>query len=359
MAAVDYATQQAKVKLLLLGGGQCGKSTFFKQIKVLHGKPFSVDELKRYTRIAYNNVHSMLSTLVEDGILGLGLSLSPTLKADIDAFRTLDVDAKIDEKKATLMKRIWNNPSAQEAWNRRVEFQIDDSAEYWFQNLDRLSQENYLATRDDVMRTRVRTTGIVEDEYIVNGVNFVIIDVGGQRNERSKWLHCFDDVTAIIFMCAMSGYNQVLFEDETTNRLMESLMLFQKLANSPFFEDTDIILFLNKFDLFKEKIKNVDIKNEKKGWFDGSQSFTSQTYSSPGQAAAWPPKYSGGCDEELGRQYIRGLFEDMMPRVNESSDEPKKLYAYETIATHKDNIQKAFDACKDIILERNIGESGF
>jgi len=40
--------------------------------------------------------------------------------------------------------------------------------------------------------------------------------VGGQRSERKKWIHCFEDVTAIIFCVGMSEYDQVLHEDETT-----------------------------------------------------------------------------------------------------------------------------------------------
>jgi len=46
--------------------------------------------------------------------------------------------------------------------------------------------------------------------------NFRLFDVGGQRSERKKWIHCFEDVTAIIFCVAMSEYDQVLHEDETT-----------------------------------------------------------------------------------------------------------------------------------------------
>ena len=42
--------------------------------------------------------------------------------------------------------------------------------------------------------------------------------MGGQRSERKKWIHCFEDVTAIIFCVAMSEYDQVLHEDETTVR---------------------------------------------------------------------------------------------------------------------------------------------
>lgn len=45
-----------------------------------------------------------------------------------------------------------------------------------------------------------------------------MFDVGGQRDERRKWIQCFNDVTAIIFVCACSSYNLVLWEDNTQNR---------------------------------------------------------------------------------------------------------------------------------------------
>ena len=50
-----------------------------------------------------------------------------------------------------------------------------------------------------------------------------MFDVGGQRSERKKWIHCFENVTAIVFMychyinnrVAASEYDQVLVEDDT------------------------------------------------------------------------------------------------------------------------------------------------
>ena len=39
-----------------------------------------------------------------------------------------------------------------------------------------------------------------------------MFDVGGQRSERKKWIHCFESVTSIIFCTALSEYDQVLLE---------------------------------------------------------------------------------------------------------------------------------------------------
>jgi hypothetical protein len=40
-----------------------------------------------------------------------------------------------------------------------------------------------------------------------------MVDVGGQRSERRKWIHCFESVTTVIFLVALSEYDQVLFEN--------------------------------------------------------------------------------------------------------------------------------------------------
>ena len=83
-----------------------------------------------------------------------------------------------------------------------------------------------------------------------------MFDVGGQRSERKKWIHCFEGVTAIIFCVAMSGYDLVLAEDEEMNRMMESMKLFDSICNNKWFVETSIILFLNKKDLFEDKIRH-------------------------------------------------------------------------------------------------------
>lgn len=81
-----------------------------------------------------------------------------------------------------------------------------------------------------------------------------MFDVGGQRDERRKWIQCFNDVTAIIFVTACSSYNMVLREDPTQNRLRESLDLFKSIWNNRWLRTISVILFLNKQDLLAEKI---------------------------------------------------------------------------------------------------------
>lgn len=72
-----------------------------------------------------------------------------------------------------------------------------------------------MPTDQDVLRSRVKTTGITETTFVIGDLTYRMFDVGGQRSERKKWIHCFENVTAIIFLVAISEYDQVLIEDET------------------------------------------------------------------------------------------------------------------------------------------------
>ena len=94
----------------------------------------------------------------------------------------------------------------------------------------RLGEEDFVPTDEDMIMTRVRTTGIVVTEFEEPPCTFKLVDVGGQRSERRKWIHCFDDVKAIIFLEGLSSYNQVLFEDISVNRMHESLNLFGEVS---------------------------------------------------------------------------------------------------------------------------------
>ena len=102
---------------------------------------------------------------------------------------------------------------------------------------------------------RKRTEGIFETKFEMEGEFFHIFDVGGQREERKKWIQCFNDVTAIIFVVESSGYDCVIRENGETNRLLESLELFEKIWKNHWLKNISVILFLNKQDLLELKVR--------------------------------------------------------------------------------------------------------
>jgi len=147
-----------------------------------------------------------------------------------------------------------------------------DSCKYLLDNLDRILDENFIPNDQDILRSRQKTCGIIEIPFKIQTYNFKIIDIGGQRSERRKWISIFDRVKAVIFCTSMSEYNQLLYEDESVGRMAESLKLFHEMVNNHYFDNIPIILFLNKVDMFKEKLSKFPL-SEYVSDYDGDNSF--------------------------------------------------------------------------------------
>ena len=156
------------------------------------------------------------------------------------------------------MKLLWQDNDFQECLKHAVEYQLSDSALYFLQGMNRILDPSYLPSEQDVLQSRVHTTGVLKASFKSGNIAYQLFDVGGQRSERRKWLHCFDDVKAMLFVVSLSGYDMTLLKDGTTNQMEESLNLFQAICVNKFFDNSSIVLFLNKLDLFTEKISDTN-----------------------------------------------------------------------------------------------------
>jgi len=85
---------------------------------------------------------------------------------------------------------------------------------YFYSDLDRLFNAEYMPSEQDIVRCRARTIGITETIFQLKDHEMLMVDVGGQKSERRKWIHCFQDVTSILFLVSLSGYDQCLVEDK-------------------------------------------------------------------------------------------------------------------------------------------------
>ena len=201
-----------------------------------------------------------MKVLIEQGV-ALELLNDDSIRSMMEQVQNFPNESIIDDSMAEILDQLWKSQSIQDVYTQRHNFQLPDSAKYYLNKIKTIGDVGYVPSIQDVLRSRVRTSGIVEERYIIDRVPFQMYDVGGQRNERKKWIHCFDTVTAVIFVAAISEYDQVLYEDHSANRIQEALSLFEEICNSRWFEDTSIILFLNKRDLFEEKIVNKTMES--------------------------------------------------------------------------------------------------
>eukprot|EP01080_Neovahlkampfia_damariscottae_P001133 gene1133-10647_t len=311
-------------KFILLGCGESGKSTFLKQIRLLFN-----DKLCKTEKEENTYINSILGT-----IAGAMLSIDEFIKEQNLSYENeehaeyaAEVKKYVNENKTNL---LLDGRSVYEAHHQQIVSFFSDKVVK--ENLDRASTQNFLSkiekingksyelTDEDVLRCRRKTTGMnkFECKPVKDGKEFsktfTFIDVGGQRNERRKWLKTFqDNFQCLIFVSSLSEYNQKCYEDDITNRMLESLDLFDEQINGEFFKDKPIILFLNKMDLFKEKIQQFPLKDLFKD-YDG------------------PEK-----DEKSAIEFITKQF------CSKNQFAPDRIHVYVTEAINIDMVQKSFN----------------
>eukprot|EP00462_Mataza_sp_D1_P015951 CAMPEP_0175150206 /NCGR_PEP_ID=MMETSP0087-20121206/17731_1 /TAXON_ID=136419 /ORGANISM="Unknown Unknown, Strain D1" /LENGTH=347 /DNA_ID=CAMNT_0016436105 /DNA_START=1 /DNA_END=1044 /DNA_ORIENTATION=+ len=326
------AEEKAVIKILLLGAGQCGKSTVLKQMKIIHQGGFGQEEKMSKIQLVRSNTIDAIKILVQASLdfdIPLNDSKSneyvkEVMSFDVNGQHTPDIYSTMGQKLA----HLWANPSLQKVLKERSsEFTFPDSGGYFLKETSRCFAPDYLPSDQDILRTRLATIGIIETDFWTNSAHFRMYDVGGQRGERKKWIHCFEGVRAVLFITSLSEYDQVLEEDRTRNRMQESLKLFEGITNLPWFKTTAMILFLNKNDIFQEKVKRIDI-----GIYFNS--------------------YVGGLDYECGLLFIKEEY----TKRNHFPD--KHIYIHVTDATSTDNIKAVWNITKHITLNNSLKESG-
>ncbi|KAM9111798.1 guanine nucleotide-binding protein subunit alpha-15-like isoform 2-T2 [Pangshura tecta] len=250
-----------ELKLLLLGTGESGKSTFIKQLRIIHGAGYSEEDRKGFAKLVYQNVFASMQAMigametlqipyaqpenVENAKLVMGVNASKV--------------AALNRPYADAIESLWRDAGIQTCYERRREYHLLDSALYFLSSLERIAEDSYIPTAQDVLRSRMPTTGISEYCFSMQEMILRIVDVGGQKSERRKWIHCFENVIALIYLASLSEYDQCLEENSEENRMMESLALFRTILELPWFQSASVILFLNKTDLLEDKIIHSDL----------------------------------------------------------------------------------------------------
>jgi len=252
-----------QVKLLLLGAGESGKSTFLKQMRIIHSVNYDVTAQLEFRKIIYQNILKGMKVLV-DARKKLNIPLSDQNNELLgDQLLLFDNIATVSNTTfpqfKTMLSNLWSDKGIQRAFERRNEFQLTDSVQYFLDGIDRIATTDYVPTLQDILYCRKTTKGVIETRINIDSVPFLFVDVGGQRTQRQKWFQCFESVTSILFMASTSEYDQVLLEDRKTNRVQESRNIFDTIINNKIFERISVILFLNKIDLLQQKVIHGNI----------------------------------------------------------------------------------------------------
>eukprot|EP01083_Nonionella_stella_P085599 237395_1 len=305
-----------KFKVLLLGAGESGKSTIMNQLQRLQNEREKVEvryDADFYRTVLHDNSLEAIQCLLGAFREKIGELSQPEFRSAADTIMKMSHFDGLTPEIAEKIQILWSLPELKNNINRLGQsFYIPDSAPFYFDNVVRFARPSFTPSADDMVMARVRTTGVRPKTLRFPPVEYMFVDVGGQRSERKKWLSFFDDVKAIFFVVNLSGYNKITFECSKTNRLHESLELFKSTMNNPIFADTPVVMLLNKNDLFEPMLKRKDL-------------------------VKCFPNYRGSGSPESAIQYITRQFWREMPHGRDFRE------CYVLSARFRDDVRRVFN----------------
>jgi len=404
---IDLHSKEASKthKLLLLGPGNSGKSTFFKQLCKIHSDGFQnadidmaqqniydcvIDQMIQLIEICYFNIKNQNKILnkkkynnkynnnnilssnnhnnynSDDDDDDQAINLLHDTNNNINGINNvsnnngnnnlinnrsdfvykLEGEAKkcaeyltsnnlprggieINTNIAKMIDTLWNDESIKQTFYNRTNLGVVDSAPHFFNDIMRIGAMDFKPTNEDILLVRMPTTGIREASFSLDNNKFTLIDVGGQRNERNKWIHHFDTVSAVLFVASLSCYDQMLFEVDKVNAMHESIKLFDVVVNNRYFKRTTIIIFFNKYDLFCKKLPKKPLTT------------CFENYNGPLN------------DINSAKEYIKQVF--LSCNTTNIKD---KIYTHFTTATNADNVIKVFNDVQHSVVMTALNRTG-
>ncbi|KAJ3059908.1 hypothetical protein HK102_009763, partial [Quaeritorhiza haematococci] len=294
-------------------------------LKILHGNGFSDEERVQFRKQIMNNIVDSIRALV-NGMEVLQIQFQdPNNKSyaeKVVANFERGPDGSIPEPIVRGITELWADQGIQACYNRSNEFLIQDTANYFLDDVLRFTDPSYVPTDDDILRARTVTDDINENRFLIDDLVYRIYDVPGMRTYRLAWAPYFEgNVDAVMFVSSLAAYDQMLVEDTTVNRMVDALQLFEKISSNPLLQVTSLILFLNKTDLFKKKIRRSPISK-------------------------YFPDYDGDQEEDRVKaagRYFKKKFHSL------NSNPSRKIYTHFTTGTDTVHMKVIITAVRDII----------
>ena len=114
---------------LLVGTGESGKSTFIKQMRIIHGGGYSKNDRLKFVVLIHRNIYTAMKQLLE---AMKDLEIPFESECPEETLKTLgavrDDAQEITMEIKPMIAAVWADGGVQTCFSRRREFQISDSA---------------------------------------------------------------------------------------------------------------------------------------------------------------------------------------------------------------------------------------
>ncbi|KAL0570081.1 Guanine nucleotide-binding protein alpha-2 subunit [Marasmius crinis-equi] len=322
-------------KILVLGVPGSGKSTIVKQMRIEQENGLPESERATYRPVIHQNILDSVHTIIlamhesntQFSTAQNALFADRILQYNLDETNSLAISSEI----ADVIHQFWQDSAVHQILaEEKDSLDLMDNAPYLLSDTSRIGSPDYLPSEVDVLRSYKATRDLTETKFKFgrSALSMTMIEVGQRTTERRKWIHHFESVTSVLFCIALSDYDKLPVWGTDTNRLQDSLATFESIINCRWFFRSSFLLFMNKIDLFKQKLTRVPLERH----------FS---------------EYTGGNDVNKAAKFI--LWKFMQANRARLSVYPHLVQA--TATTDKNNIKLVYAAVKETILQNAVMSS--
>ncbi|KAF5351835.1 hypothetical protein D9756_007480 [Leucocoprinus leucothites] len=232
---------------------------------------------------------------------------------------------------------LWNDAVAQSLLRAKYG-RLEETPGFFLNDIDRILSPDYTPTDQDIVRARLRTTGVQEYRFTLDkgtgtARDWVMYDVASIRTSKAAWIPYFPDITALIFLAPVSSFNERLLENPKINRLEDTFVLWKTVCSSKLLSNVQLILFMNKTDILARKLEQgIQVKDH-------------------------IPEFGGNNNDFLAvAEWFRRVFKRLF--IDNNGPSNRKFIAHFTNVVDTKATQHTLQAVQTAILRNDIEEAG-
>eukprot|EP01084_Bolivina_argentea_P105945 189739_1 len=269
----DKQQQQHQHNIIILGTKSSGKTALMNQLdyiyNIKHIDDFTDMDathhrfLSHKSKILIHAINDIRQNCVNNIILLCDIIND---KTSIQSLQKLSIQNDNDLPRISdIIATIWSKQNVKTNYNLRYfynDYIMDDNMDHFFDKISEIMTMNYTPSINDVIMHRSYIHFAQDISITIRNSLFRVTDLGTIKSELLyKHIHLFESIHGVIFVAALNGY---CVHNEWFDKLamIESVESFDVVANSRYFSNVDVILLLNKNDIFMNCIKQcISLKN--------------------------------------------------------------------------------------------------
>ncbi|KAL1591716.1 hypothetical protein SLS60_011715 [Paraconiothyrium brasiliense] len=260
----DELNLRRETKLVLVGQPHSGKELVMRQMKVIYAEGYPISERYQY-RVAVRStvrllIHSIIDLIKDTGV-PLTDDLTPAFAVLLHEVETSDM-SHLSPAAVTATQKLWTSPTFSTLYVKNFEIDFPQYASYYAENIARIASDDYVPSEADIIRLNQSSGGIKELRFAWDELGVHLFNISGFIPDqfRKRWFHQLENASALIYTVDVSTYDQPYLGQPTESQLLDDFATFESYANSPKFAGSSIILLLNNFTRFKEKLAHTPLE---------------------------------------------------------------------------------------------------